>query len=271
MEDILNKDLFCSHLIMVNRVSYFYEKPLNASHLKPIEEFLLEGKELTGFSQELISYMEARRCVLDFDIYTLKDNYQKFPNVVALLMECYFQAASEGVMEAYNNIGVFYGMIDRDDEAIPYFERAAEAGLVSGMINLMGYYGYKEDYDKQFYYVERLAEIRHPAGMYNYALCYHFGYMGREIDIEKARGMYENMMTLYIEDDNKALEFTESILLKLKTWACYNLARLRLLTEDHNENNLKDIISLLTETPCIYLSEAQNEELVKEIKQLMKR
>ena len=39
----------------------------------------------------------------------------------------YYKA--DGVMEAYNNIGVFLGMTDRIEEAIPWFEGAADAGL----------------------------------------------------------------------------------------------------------------------------------------------
>lgn len=111
MEEVYNKDHFFCNLIGDQLCSYIYERPLNASHLKPIEDFLLEGRELTPFSQELFTYQEARKCVLEFDIYTMQDNYEKFPNIVDFLMDCYRYAAQEGVMEAYNNIGVYLAIV----------------------------------------------------------------------------------------------------------------------------------------------------------------
>ena len=50
MEEVFNKELFYCNMIYEGLTSFIYEKPLNASHLKPIEDFLLEGKELTPFS-----------------------------------------------------------------------------------------------------------------------------------------------------------------------------------------------------------------------------
>lgn len=266
--EIFNKDLFYSNLIGERLLSFTYEKPLDASHLKPIEDFLFDGKELTPFSQELFTYQEARECVLNFDVYTMQENYKKFPNVVDFLMDCYRYAAQEGVMEAYNNIGVFLGMTDRIDEAIPWFEGAADAGLVTGLTNLMGYYGMKEDYDKQFYYVEKLACMNNPLGMYNYALAFHFGYIGRQKTIEIAKQMYQQMMSLVLKDDMNAIEYDESLLMNLKTWANYNLAKVRLLTEEHSDENLKDILNLMEHTPYV-LDQPRNSELREEIRNLL--
>ena len=269
MEDVYNKDHFFCNLIWDRLLSYIYERPLNTSHLKPIEDFLLEGKELTPFSHELFTYQEARKCVLDFDINTMQENYKKFPNVVDFLMDCYRYAAQEGVMEAYNNIGVFLGMTDRIEEAIPWFEGAADAGLATGLTNLMGYYGTKEEYDKQFYYVEKLALIGNPLGMYNYALAYHFGYMGCQKSIEKAKEMYQQMMSLVLEDETKAMVYEDSLMLNLKTWANYNLAKIRLLTEEHSVENLKDILDLMEHTPYVCLDQPRNAELREEIRKML--
>lgn len=269
MEDIYNKELFNSNLMADRLLSFFFERPLNSTHLKPIEDFLFDGKELTPFSRELFTYQEARKCVLNFDIDTMVENYEKFPNVVDLLIDCYRYAAQEGVMEAYNNIGVFFGMTDRIEEAIPWFEGAAEAGLTTAMTNLMGYYGSKMDYDKQFYYAERLAELEYPIGMYNCALAYHFGYMGRQVDIEKAKEMYQRMMSLRVEDNAKCMEYDESMKLNLKTWANYNLARLRLLTEAHSEENLKSILNLLEHTPYVYGNQPKSDKLIDEIRNML--
>ena len=81
MEKVFNKDMFYSKMIYGRLTSFIYEKPLNASHLKTVEGFLFNGKELTPFSEELFTYQEARKCALDFEIYTLQNNYEKFPNV----------------------------------------------------------------------------------------------------------------------------------------------------------------------------------------------
>jgi tetratricopeptide (TPR) repeat protein len=267
--EVNNKDLFYSDMIGNRLLSFSYEKPIDASHLKPIEDFLFDGKDLTPFSQELFTYQEARECVLDFDIYTMQENYKKFPNVVDFLMDCYRYAAQEGVMEAYNNIGVFLGMTDRIEEAIPWFEGAAEAGVATGMKNLVAYYGTKGDYDKQFYYVKKLVDTGDATGMWNYALAFHFGYMGRQIDIEKAKGMYQKMMSLAIEDDMKCMEYDEAIILLLKTWACYNLARLRLLTENNSVDNLNSILHLLEDTSYVNKNNPQISDLAGEIRKML--
>ena len=269
MEEVFNKEQFFCTLIGDQLLSYIYERPLNASHLKPVEDFLFTGKELTPFSEELFTYQEARKCALDFEIYTLQENYEKYPNVVELLMDCYLYAAQEGVMEAYNNIGVFLGMTDRVEEAIPWFESAADAGLATGMRNLMGYYGSKGDSHRQFHYAEQLAGIGNPAGMWNCAVSYHFGYMGREKDIMKAKDMYQRMMSLALKEDMKPLDYDDELLLNLKTLANYNLAKLRLMTEEHREENLKDILYLMEETPYVILDRPKNKELREEIRSML--
>lgn len=266
MEEVYNKEHFFCNLCGDQLWSYIYERPLNASHLKPIEDFLLEGKELTPFSQELFTYQEARKCVLDFDIYTIQDNYKEFPNIVDFLMDCYRYAAQEGVMEAYNNIGVYLGMTDRIEEAIPWFEGAANAGLATGMRNLMAYYGSEGNSDKQFHYAELLAEISNPAGMWNCAVSYHFGYMGREKDIVKAKNAYQRMMSLALENDSNEMDYDSGLLLSLKTYANYNLAKLRMMIEEHTEENLKDILRLMEETPYVCLDQSKNRELREEIR-----
>ena len=172
-------------------------------------------------------------------------------------------------MEAYNNIGVFLGMTDRIEEAIPWFEGAADAGLATGLTNLMGYYGMEEDYDKQFYYVKKLALTGNPLGMYNYALAYHFGYMGRQKTIEKAKDMYQQMMSLVLKDDTKAMDYEDSLMLNLKTWANYNLAKVRWLTEEHSKENLKDIFDLMEHTPYVCLNQPRNAELREEIRKML--
>ena len=270
MEEVYNKKHFyCTIFGGDQLLSYLYEKPLGASHLKPIEDFLFDGKELTPFSHELFTYQEARQCVLDFDIYTMQENYKKYPNIVDFLMDCYRYAAQEGVMEAYNNIGVYLGMTNRIEEAVPWFEGAADAGLATGMRNLMCYYGSKGDYDRQFYYAKKLAGLGNAGGMWNCAVSYHFGYMGRERNIDKAKAMYEKMMSLALKDDTKEWDYDDNQLVFLKTYANINLAKIRLMTEEHSEENLKDILYMMEETPYVLTSRADHEKLRNEIQSML--
>ncbi len=51
--------------------------------------------------------------------------------------------------------------------------------------------------------------------MYNYALAYHFGYMGREKTFEKAKDMYQQMMSLVLKSDTKATDYEDSLMLNL--------------------------------------------------------
>lgn len=268
MEEVYNKELFYCHLIYDKMQMLSYERPLTYAHLKPVEEVVFHGQELTPFNTELFAYEEARRYVLDFDIYTLSESYDKYPNVVDFLMDCYRRAAKEGVTEAYNNIGVFYTMIGRVDKAIPFFMKAAKAGLASGLTNLMGYYGVVEDNEHMMECVGKLAAIGDAAGMWNYALAYHFGYIGRKPDILIAKDMYQRMLSLPLREGKEMSDDSEIMLLKLKTMACYNLAKMRLLTENRSEENLKDILNLLEHTPYVLLDQPKNIKLRDEIKNL---
>jgi hypothetical protein len=137
------------------------------------------------------------------------------------------------------------------------------------MKNLVAYYGTKEDYDKQFYYVKRLVDIGDATGMWNYALAFHFGYMGQQTDIEKAKEMYQKMMSLTIEDDSKCMEYDEALILVLKTWACCNLARLRLLTEKRSVDNLNNILNLLEDTSYVNKNNPQICDLAGEIRKII--
>ena len=269
MEEVYNKELFYSHLIYDRMQMLSYERPLTDAHLKPVEEVVFHGQELTPFNTELFAYEEARRYVLDFDIYTLSESYDRYPNVVNLLMDCYRRAAEEGVTEAYNNIGVFYTMIGRVDKALPFFMKAASAGLASGLINLMGYYGMTEDYEHMMDCVEKLAAIGDAAGMWNFALAYHFGYIGRTPDISKAKDMYWRLLTLPVKEDMELSDESEMRMVNIKTITCYNLAKLRLLTESHSEENLRSILNLMEHTPYVLLDRPRSNELKDEIMNLL--
>lgn len=269
MEEVYNKELFFCNLIYSKMQMLSYERPLTPAHLKPVEDVLFQGKELTPFSTELFTYQEARKCVLDFDIDTLSENYDKFPNIIDLLMDCYRLAAKEGVTEAYNNIGVFYTMTGRVDKAVPFFMEAAKAGLASGLTNMMGYYCMTEDDEHMMECVGKLAATGDAAGMWNYALAYHFGYIGRKPDILIAKDMYQRMLSLPLREGKEMSDDSEIMLLKLKTMACYNLAKMRLLTENRSEENLKDILNLLEHTPYVLLDQPKNNKLRDEIKNLL--
>ena len=75
-------------------------------------------------------------------------------------------------------------------------------------------------------------------------------------------------MSLVLKDDMNAIEYDESLLMNLKTWANYNLAKVRLLTEEHSDENLKDILNLMEHTPYV-LDQPRNSELREEIRNLL--
>ena len=267
MEEVYNKEHFYSYMVYDKLQMLVYEKPLTPNYLQPVEDFLFSGKELNSFSSELFSYQEARKCVLDFEIYTLSQNYEKYPLVVDLLMDCYRMAAKEGVIEAYNNIGVFYVMTERLEKAIPYLQHAAEAGLATGLSNMMGYYGSINDDEKMMECIEKLAAMGDASGMWNYAIAYHFGYIGRNRDVQKAKEMYQLMMSLALKDDTKLPDDSEFMLLDLKTMACYNFAKIRYVSEERSEENLHEIINILEETPYVNQNNKEIQMLKEEIYQ----
>ena len=47
MEEVYNKEQFYCDLIHDRLLTFYFEKPLNTSHLKPIEDVLFNGKKLT--------------------------------------------------------------------------------------------------------------------------------------------------------------------------------------------------------------------------------
>ena len=269
-EEILNKDSFYSMLWHTDQASFFFEKCLGSQHLEPLNEFLLEGRHLSPFSEELTIYSQASRCVLDFEIYTLEQVYRMGNlNAVELMMDCYHRASKKGVNEAYNNIGVFLAMTDRCMEALPYWKKAAQGGSSCGWINLLGYFGTQNDYNDMLLCLKKLIRLNHPLGFWNMAVANHFGYLNLSPQLEKAKRIYAKMMKLTpIEEDENDID---SLLLQAKTMACYNLAKIRFLTEDHNNDNLATILELLTSTPYVLQDRPRENALIEEIRDSIKR
>ena len=73
------------------------------------------------------------------------------------------------------------------------------------------------------------------------------------------------MLSLALKDDTKLPDDTETILLDLKAMACYNLAMIRYISEERNEENLHDIINLLEETPYVNQNNKKIQMLKEEI------
>ena len=67
----------------------------------------------------------------------------------------------------------------------------------------------------------------------------------------------------------KAMEYDDSLKLNLKTWANYNLAKVRFLTEKHSDVNLKDILNLMEHTHYVCLDQPINAELREEIRGML--
>ena len=271
IRELYNRDNFYTTLWMTNECFYF-DRCLHPKHLKPLDDFLLKRKKITPFSEELSVYQQARKCVLDFDIYTLEESYRKGnTGSVDLLLSCYRYAANCGITEAYNNIGVFFAMTDRTEEALAYWKKAALCGSSLGWLNLMNYYYFQENYEDVILCLDKLYELRHPRGCWNLALSYHFGMLGVLPDIHKAKAIYHEMMSLGPKDEKEKDEDDEGIneLLYSKTWACYNLAKMRFMTEEHTKENLDSILHLLTRTPYVLLDQTLSNQLIKDITNCM--
>ena len=267
-ELIYNKELFYAELGLTEKACYYYDRCLEPKYLKPIEDFLLSRRILTPFSEELSIYEEARRCVLNFDIYTIENSYRRGnTGSVEFMMECYHYAANSGVTEANNNIGVFYAMTDRLDKALPYWKNAALKGSALAWINLMDYFYTQKNFDDVVFCFNKLKELKHPLGYWNLALSYHFGFHGVPSDIKMAKQLYNEMMSLVPKNKNEEAKGGSNELLHSKTMACYNLARIRFMTEEHTTENLDNIIHLLTRTPYVLLDQPRYNQLIEEIKQ----
>ena len=85
----------------------------------------------------------------------------------------------------------------------------------------------------------------------------------------KAKDMYQQMMSLVLKSDTKATDYEDSLMLNLKTWANYNLAKIRWLTEEHSKENMKDILNLMEHTPYVRLDQPRNAELREEIRNML--
>lgn len=266
IEELFDKDKFYNTLWVKSGCLYF-ERCLEPKHLEPLENFLLKRKKLTPFSEELSIYQDARKCVLDFDIYTLEESYRKGnTGSVDLLLSCYRYAANCGITEAYNNIGVFYAMTERTDVALTYWKKAALCGSTLGWANLMIHFYSQKNYEDVVLCLHKLYELRFPLGCWNLALSYHFGLLGVQSDIHQAKAIYQDMMTLGPKGEKESGEEVDNELLFSKTWACHNLARIRFLTEEHTKKNLDSILHLLNRTPYVLLDQPSTNQLVEEIK-----
>lgn len=269
IEEIYNKDNFYNYLWLSDGRCLWYDRCLEAEHLKPVDDFLLEGRSLTVFSEVLSIYQDTRKCVLDFDIYTLEECYRKGNTCAAeLMIDCYHYAAKNGVTEAYNNIGVFYAMTDRLEEALPYWKKGALGGSALAWVNLANYFYTNKNNDDVLFCLTKLKELNHPLGYWNWALSYHFGFLGITPDAEKAEGLYREMMSLLPRDEKEKAEGGSKELLDLKTMACYNLAKMRFMTEEHTKENLDSIVYLLTRTPYVLLDQPRSNQLIDEIKHI---
>ena len=117
--------------------------------------------------------------------------------------------------------------------------------------------------------LKNLIRLNHPLGFWNMAVAYHFGYLNLNPQLEKAKRIYAKMMKLTpIEEDEN---YIDSLLLQTKTMACYNLAKIRFLTEDHNHDNLATILELLTSTPYVLQDRPRENALIEEIRDSIKR
>lgn len=151
------------------------------------------------------------------------------------IISLYENAASDGITEAYNNLGVlqFYDT-DNDgaeEKGVEFFNMAANGGSSSAMLNLASYYITKGDERAGIKYYTSASKKGNYIACYNLALIYDFGLYNQTVDKNKAENLYRECLE-YIKKE-KELDNRDH---KLQSDCCLNLI---LLLNERGEHYLK--------------------------------
>ena len=115
------------------------------------------------------------------------------------ILKIYERAASQGITEAYNNIGVLYSQLKHDDgvdtqeyisRSVEYFKLAVEGGSTSAMMNLASFYMEMGDQDSALKLYNQAAVLNNPEALFNLAIASNFGLLGQYQDKAKAKDLY---------------------------------------------------------------------------------
>lgn len=192
-----------------NRVLW-YDRPLENTHY--VEH--LDSENKISFSHNYVSkdfeamYIAKADCLNPQTIRKCAERFYQghiahaissgIPEGIEIL-KVYERAASEGVTEAYNNIGVLYSQMKYDkgvdtqeyiNKCIEYFKLASQGGSTSAMMNLASLYMEMGDQESALQLYNQAASLETPEALFNLALAFDFGMLGQSQDKLKAKDLY---------------------------------------------------------------------------------
>ena len=114
------------------------------------------------------------------------------------IVSLYEKAASDGITEAYNNLGILqFNYSDKEgaeEKGIELFKLAADGGSSLAMMNLASYYMTKGNEKVGIEYYTSASKMGNAVAYYNLALIYDFGLYNQTIDKNKAEILYRECL-----------------------------------------------------------------------------
>lgn len=196
-------------LINVPQNILWFERPLKdteyCSNLDDCNKISLEENHVSPF------FEATRKKEADMmNPHTIKECAEMFyqshiHHALSCGLECgqeivslYEKAASDGITEAYNNLGILqFNYSDKEgaeERGIELFKLAANGGSSLAMMNLASYFMAKGNVKDGIEYYTSASKIGNAVACYNLALIYDFGLYNQTIDKNKAEKLYRECL-----------------------------------------------------------------------------
>lgn len=137
--------------------------------------------------------------------YLQEKNYNK--SITEESMDCYKQAANNGIYEAFNNLGVYVLLKNQDsymtnisiqNEALNLFWKAAEHGCENAILNIL-YLCYCLHPEKLNGLLHKFQKQNSISAYFTAAIAFQFGRLGYEEDCCLAQLLYEKAISIFKE------------------------------------------------------------------------
>ncbi|MDD4527987.1 MAG: tetratricopeptide repeat protein [Candidatus Margulisbacteria bacterium] len=150
----------------------------------------------------------AKECIENFQIYKLSAAYRN-PSEKKIwdkAVSCYKNAALDGEIEAYNNLGILFNYAGEDELSFDFFMLGAKGGSTNAMFNIsVAYFSGSNDKflndEKYIYWTKCSAEVGNLTAIFNLAVCYQFG-IHTNINLELAVKYYMSGLEIKAEDSS---------------------------------------------------------------------
>lgn len=214
-------------LINVPQRLLWYNRPLeNSNYVKDLDD-----KNKISLRESYLSpyfFNEWKRIADELNPHTIKDCADQFRqahirHAISCGLSCgqeivslYEKAATDGLYEAYNNLGVLYFQLAGEDnekeqefvnKSIKYFQLAAQTGSSIAMMNLASYYMNIGEEGKALKYYNNAADLNDPRGMFNLAIIYNFGLLQQSINLEKSMNLYRQCIDEINSDETNDRDY----------------------------------------------------------------